>query len=104
MTDPQTALNQAEPTGRRVRSIRRLDAATVSVYGAIVVSVILLLGYFTCITILLTRKLDLADGADQFLMIMFTTLQTMVVLVPAYWLGSSSGSARKDMPPPPSNP
>lgn len=88
---PEPARAPAQRSGARPARFQDLG-----VLGSVVVSILLVVGYFLVFLVLLTRKLDLADGTDQFLMIMFTTLQTMVVLVPAYWLGSSASSARKD--------
>lgn len=74
------------PPSRRLIHFHRPDPFTVQVYGSIIVSVLLLIGYFACFVILLAKGVDLANGKDQILILMFTTLQTMVVAVPTYWL------------------
>lgn len=66
-------------------------------WAPVVVSILIVIGYFAIIYVLLARpfaKLD--DNFKDILLFMFGALQVSFIQVTSYWLGSSAGSAQKD--------
>jgi hypothetical protein len=75
--------------------VARVNA--LSAYGTVIVSVMVVMGFFGVLFFLLYRPLgDLTDSMNAILNILLGALTTNFVGVVNYWIGSSAGSARKD--------
>ena len=74
-----------------------MNKDSVAIYGAIIVSIVVL-GAFATVAVLLFSKTIPAESKEIALMI-FGGLNSMASGVVGYWVGSSIGSARKDMKP-----
>lgn len=74
-----------------------MNKDVIALWGAIIVSVVVL-GAFTVVAVLLFSRTIPAESKEIALMI-FGGLNSMASGVVGYWVGSSIGSARKDMKP-----
>jgi hypothetical protein len=63
-------------------------------WGAPVISVIIVLGYFLCTYTLFFQAAEIPSNVFNLLNVMFGTLTAAFLAVVNYWLGSSSGSKR----------
>lgn len=79
----------------RNQTIELAKAGSKIAWGAPVVSVVITSGFFITLNLLLFINLPLDGVKAAILNILIGTLATLVVQVANYWLGSSSGSARK---------
>lgn len=66
----------------------------IAVWGAIVVSVIVLGAFGTVAVLLFTRTIP--EPSKDLALLMFGGLNSMASAVVGYWIGSSVGSQRKD--------
>lgn len=69
-------------------------AGSAIAWGAPVVSIMVVTGYFVCIWILFVRGDDLPDNIATLINVMFGALQLAFGSVINYWLGSSNGSKK----------
>jgi hypothetical protein len=75
----------------------KLDAAGSSIsWGAPVISVVIVIGFFSVMTLLFIAKTDFTPGTVTLLNVLFGALIPAFGQVCNYWLGSSAGSANKD--------
>lgn len=75
----------------------KLDAAGSTIaWGAPVISVVIVFGFFAVMTLLFIVKIDLAPATVTLLNVLFGALIPAFGQVCNYWLGSSAGSANKD--------
>lgn len=66
----------------------------VRMWGAIVVSGAIVVGYVAAVIVVLCQPLP--AGSEMVANNLLTTLATLTTGVAGYWIGSSSGSASKD--------
>lgn len=75
----------------------KLDAAGSSIaWGAPVISVVIVVGFFSVMTLLFIVRTDFPPGTVTLLNVLFGALIPAFGQVCNYWLGSSSGSKNKD--------
>jgi len=75
----------------------KLDAAGSNIaWGAPVISVVIVVGFFSVMTLLFIVKTDFLPGTITLLNVLFGALIPAFGQVCNYWLGSSAGSANKD--------
>lgn len=109
MTDPTTNLNQAEPPpvapmvgspSRRLRYAQADHVARInslSAYGTVSISLIVVTGFFGVMFFLLVKPLgELSDTMNAIMNILLGALVAKFGSAVDYWLGSSASSARKD--------
>ncbi len=87
----------ADISSAREQTVELAKASSPIAYGAPIVSVIIVCGYFLVMYNLFGVKADLPERTSQLLNILFGALQISVGQVCNYWLGSSAGSASKDV-------
>lgn len=66
----------------------------VAIWGAIIVSVIVLTAFASVAGLLFTRTIP--EASKEIALLMFGGLNSMASAVVGYWVGSSVGSSRKD--------
>lgn len=76
----------------RATTVRLVEQGSAIAWGAVVVSVLVVLGFLGMAILLMFRQVP----DSQLAIVVFTTLSTGFGMVLQYWLGSSSGSANKD--------
>jgi uncharacterized protein YqgC (DUF456 family) len=75
----------------------KLDASGSSIaWGAPVISVVIVVGFFSVMSLLFIIKTDFAPATVTLLNVLFGALIPAFGQVCNYWLGSSAGSANKD--------
>lgn len=75
----------------------KLDSAGSNIaWGAPVISVVIVIGFFSVMTLLFIVKTDFLPGTITLLNVLFGALIPAFGQVCNYWLGSSAGSANKD--------
>jgi len=104
-TAPEPPRPPLQTTGRRLRMtvvdhVARTN--TLSAYGTVVISVMIVIGFFGVLFFLLVKPLgDLSDSMSAIMNILLGALVAKFGDACAYWLGSSASSARKDAASPP---
>jgi hypothetical protein len=78
----------------RKQTISLAEVGSPIAWGAPIVSVLIVSGYFFCIYLLFISKVDLPPNAFQLLNVMFGALSLAFGQVCNYWLGSSAGSKK----------
>ena len=76
-------------------------AAFLQAYGAVLISLIVVVAFFGLMVMLLTKAVTVPQDLHDVVIAMLMAVQTAFTSSIAYWLGSSAGSARKDSAPPP---
>lgn len=66
-------------------------------WAPVLVSIVIVIGYFVVLDILLFKPFKLDDNFKDILLFMLGGLQAAFIQVVQYWLGSSAGSAGKDV-------
>jgi hypothetical protein len=84
----------ADVANARATAVQFAQAGSSMVWGAPVVSVIVLLTFGGVVALTLLRSLP--PNAEPVLNVLLGTLGAMATSVVTYWVGSSAGSARKD--------
>ena len=75
----------------------KLDAAGSNIaWGAPVISVVIVIGFFLVMSMLFWIKVELSSSSVTLLTVLFGALIPAFTQVCNYWLGSSAGSANKD--------
>ena len=65
------------------------------VYGGVIVAIMITLGFIAALYIVLSKTIP--EGSDAIVNVLLGTLAALQTQVANYWLGSSAGSAAKDM-------
>jgi len=84
----------ADTASARAQTADLARSGSVIAWGAPLVSILVIGGYFLCIWLLFVRGDDLPDNLAQLVSIMFGALQLGFGQVINYWLGSSAGSKK----------
>lgn len=84
----------ADTQNARQQTIDLAKAGSSIAWGAPMVSLLIVLGYFFCVYRLFVVTADLPPNAFQLLNVMFGALSIAFGQVCNYWLGSSAGSKR----------
>ena len=85
----------ADLASARGQTVDLAKAGSAIAWAAPVLSIILLIAFAVMLYVVLTQTIPPAQRDEALLML--GALATMAGQVPNYWLGSSSGSARKDL-------
>ncbi len=70
-------------------------SSAIRTWGAVLVSLAIVLGFLGGVTLVLSRSVP--SGSDALANVLLGTLAAMATQVANYWLGSSAGSASKDV-------
>lgn len=84
----------ADVADARKQTISLAEVGSSIAWGAPVVSVLIVSGYFYCIYLLFISKADMPPNNFQLLSVMFGALSLAFGQVCNYWLGSSAGSKK----------
>lgn len=85
----------ADVGSARQQTVELARARHPMAWGAAAVSVLVLAAFGAAVWVVLTRALP--AGSQEVALYTLGALQTMATAVVTYWVGSSAGSARKDM-------
>ncbi|MEK6591551.1 MAG: hypothetical protein AABZ67_00580 [Pseudomonadota bacterium] len=88
------------PSRSLIHKISLDRANKLMAYGAVAVTIMVVLGFFALIFVLLARPgIQMSETMEKILLINIGTLTASFTQVVNYYLGSSAGSARKDIAP-----
>lgn len=79
----------------RGTTVKLAETGSPIAWGAPVVSVLVVVGFFSCVMMLFVVKMDIPPNVAQLLNVLFGTLVGGFLQVCNYWLGSSAGSKDK---------
>jgi hypothetical protein len=85
----------ADTDGARRQTVALAQTGSKIAYGASVVSALVLITFAVVMTLAFTRSLP--TGSETILNMLLGSLAAMATSVVSYWVGSSAGSARKDV-------
>lgn len=87
----------ADNADARDSNMELIKAGTPIAWAPVVISSLVIIGYFVVIYVLFAKPLGkVDDNLRDIMLFMLGALQTAFVQVIQYWLGSSAGSAAKD--------
>jgi hypothetical protein len=89
------AAQLADVANARATAIQFSDSHSAMVWGAPVVSVVVLVTFGAVVSLALVRSIP--PGTEPVLNLVLGSLGAMATSVVGYWVGSSAGSARKDV-------
>lgn len=86
----------ADLQSARGQTVSLVQAGSLIAWGAPIVSVLVVTGFFVIVMLMMIRTLNITDTGTQILLVMLGALASGFQQVIAYWLGSSAGSKDKD--------
>lgn len=87
----------ADTADARQQTIQLVQAESPMAWGAAIVSVLVTLAFIANIGVLFVVKVNFTEITGQVLLLLTGTLSAAFTQVINYWLGSSAGSAAKDL-------
>lgn len=91
------ALDNDDRSSARAQTVALAQAGSAAAWGAPIVSVVVLIGFFAVMVLLFaTPQSDMPERTFNLLNMLFGALVLGFGQVTSYWLGSSAGSAAKD--------
>lgn len=85
----------ADIANARQQTVDLAKASSPIAYGAVIVSALAMLTFLVVTALALFRGVP--EGSQPIVLILVGTVATLPTFVMSYWLGSSAGSARKDI-------
>jgi hypothetical protein len=87
----------ADTQNARQHTVELAKAGSPIAYGAVLISVLLIIGYFGCVYLLFFQNsVKITDNMKDVMIFMLGALQIGFGQVCNYWLGSSKGSSEKN--------